>query len=135
MERKFDFTQQVKSISQRPAAYKALKKGGSTVAEMAEIAGVSVARVREWGYGGAIVIEDGLCSLAKKFKLMDVDPKETSPKKAKGKATSSQEKGSKKGEGKGSKKDGSKALKTAPRGPEKSEKKEAKKLGKVTKKA
>lgn len=124
MERTFSKEQQVKSISKRPKALAALKKGDKTVAEMAEIGQVSVARVREWAYGGAIKIEDGLCSLTKGFKPMDVDPVS-----AKGKAQSSPKKGVEKAPKKGEKKVAGKALKTAPRGAEKSPKKVSKKLG------
>lgn len=82
MKRTFDLHQQNKSISKRPKLIAALKKGDKTVAELAEIGGVSGARIREYHYGGAIVIKGGLGSLSKKFKLVtDLGPK-TDKKKA-----------------------------------------------------
>lgn len=82
MERTFDLHQQNKSISKRPKLIAALKKGDKTVAELAEIGEVSTGRIREYFYGGAIVIKDGLGSLSKKFKLVtDLGPK-TDKKKA-----------------------------------------------------
>lgn len=82
MKRTFDLYQQNKAISKRPKLIAALKKGDKTVVELAEIGEVSSSRIREFGYGGAIIIKDGLGSLSKKFKLVtDLDPK-TDKKKA-----------------------------------------------------